>query len=198
MLTSLFAQVADHWMLSTYLSVMVVNESAIIAAFSLVSDIEPVRIAGLALASVAGALTNDIILYGIARYGSERFFKSVTTEGAGSESFFERVFLGNIFLTLLCIKFLFGIRLFLTVYLIAKKRIPFGRFVAYDVCGILLYVGVIGSLGLLVGRGDTGVESMYEEVIRIVTALSILLLIAHLISRFLKKKITEKKKEYAG
>ncbi|MFA9262198.1 MAG: hypothetical protein ACEQSB_02465 [Undibacterium sp.] len=197
MLNAIFGQIADHWILSTYLSVMAVNESAILTAFSLVTDIESQRIVGLVLASAAGALTNDIILYVLARYGSERFFTSATREESESESFFERAFLSNTFLTLLCIKFLFGIRLFLTIYLVAKKRIPFGQFVAYDICGILLYVGVIGSLGLLVGRGNTGAENIYEGVVRIVTALSILLLIAHLVSRFLKKKVAEKKKEYA-
>lgn len=188
MLTSFFGHIADHWALSTYLSVMMLNESAILTAFSLVSDIEPTRIIGLALASIAGALTNDIILYLIARYGSERFFQSRNQEEQSSESFFERVFLSNTFLALLLIKFLFGIRLFLTIYLVARKKIPFVRFVLYDLCGVVLYVSVIGAVGLLIGRGNVDAETAYQTTTRIVSAVCILMLIAHLIKRFLVKK----------
>ncbi len=184
---ALFNQLADHWVLSTYLSVMAVNEGAILAAFSLASDSGRAHLCILALVSAAGALTNDLILYVIARYGAERFLKPASADDLKSASFFERFFLGNVFLALLFIKFLFGIRLFLTMYLVAKKRIPLGTFIAYDILGILLYVAVIGGIGLLVGRGNESAETTYQVIVRTVTAVSLLTLVAHLTGRFLKK-----------
>ena len=186
MLETISTYISQHWFLSTYLSVMVLNESAIITAFSLASPVDSWRLSGIALASIAGALTNDLILYAFARFGAERFFKKSEGE-TNPEPLYERAFLGNPFLALLGIKFLFGVRLVLTVYLVAKKRLPIGRFIAYDLCGIALYVLVIGGVGLLVGRGNAGIQETYILFIRIAGAVGLLLLITHVIGRFLRK-----------
>jgi|GEM_PF-3273493 len=191
MLETLISSISQHALISTYFSVMVFNESAILAAFSFVPQSDSALVVGVAAAAVAGSLTNDLILYALARYGVSRFV-GASEEGSGAESFFERWFLSNIFLTLFFIKFLFGIRLVLTVYLVVKKRVPLGKFIAYDFLGIIFYVTVIGGLGLLVGLGNDGVEASYAAVIRTVTAILILLFISHAVKRLIRWRKMEK------
>ncbi|MFZ1627275.1 MAG: hypothetical protein WAT81_05780 [Candidatus Moraniibacteriota bacterium] len=184
MLSTFLGHIADHSILSTYLGVMVFNEGAILTAFSLASPADSWGLSGLVLASIAGALTNDLILYALARFGAERFFRK--SDGTGPEPLHERVFLGSPFFALLGIKFLFGVRFVLTVYLVAKKCLPIVRFIIYDLCGIALYVFVIGGIGLLVGQGGAGVKNIYVLGIRTLTAVFVLLFVTHIVGRLLK------------
>lgn len=191
------AYIGQYWFLSTYFSVMVLNESAILAAFTLTADQGITRIAGVALAAMAGSFTNDIILYVIARYGFSRFF--VQPEASEREAaIFERFFLKNVFLSLLFIKFLFGVRLFLTIYLVAKKRIPLRPFVLYDMAGVLLYVSVIGGIGILVGSGNNGIESQYSLIVRTVTVVMLsvlgLRILGSILERWLRHLSEDRKK----
>lgn len=189
MLDELMRGITDHWFLSTYLSVMVFNESAILATFSLLEVGDSVKFWGATFAVIAGALTNDLILYVLARYG---FYRFAATDGRStgklsSQSIFENIFLGNIFLSLLFIKFLFGVRIILTIYIVVKQRLSIGKFIAYDLCGVVFYVLVIGSIGLLVGHGIYGTQEMYSLIVRVISALCLLILTTTLISRLLKK-----------
>lgn len=188
MLEASAAYIAQHWLLSTYLSVMVLNESAILTAFTLAADQGGVRIAGVALAAIAGSFTNDIILYAITRYGLTRFFVQSGSETVErEEALLERLFLKNIFLSLLFIKFLFGVRLLLTVYLVAKKRIPFWPFVVYDMAGVLLYVSIVGGIGILVGSGNSDAEDRYSLIVRTITGVTLSVLALRLAGSYLER-----------
>lgn len=178
--------IGQHWFLSTYLSVMVLNESAILTAFTLAADQGGTRIAGIALAAMAGSFTNDIILYVIARYGFGRFFiRSETPEREAA--IFERLFLKNVFLSLLFIKFLFGVRLLLTIYLVAKKQVSFRLFALYDMAGIVLYVSIVGGIGILVGSGNSGIEDRYTLIVRTITAVTLSVLALRLLGAFFER-----------
>lgn len=188
MFETLTIYIGQHWFLSTYLSVMVLNESAILAAFTLAADQGIVRIAGVALAAIVGSLTNDMVLYVIGRYGFSRFFiRSGMPEREAA--IFERLFLKNVFFSLLFIKFLFGVRLLLTIYLVAKKQIPFRPFVLYDIVGVWLYVSVVGGIGILVGSGNDGIESRYSLIVRTITAVTLSVLALRLLGVFLERWI---------
>ncbi len=177
----LIRSIADHWMLSTYFGVVALNEGAILASFSLLGGSEAERYLGVAAASVAGALTNDLILYVMARYGLKRF--SIDDQDGRSteaETIFQKIFLRNAFLSLLFIKFLFGFRIALTLYLVVKRRLPFLRYVAYDLLGIVLYVSVLGSVGWLIGRGIERVDTIYHSMTMSVTIAVSVVLSMHL------------------
>ncbi len=190
MFETILAYISQYWLLSTYLSVMVLNESAILAAFSLALGEGTVRIGLVALATAAGSLTNDLILYALTRYGLMRFFPGMASADSEAErALLDRLFLKHPLLSLLFIKFLFGVRLFLTVYVIAKKRIPFKSFIIYDGLGIMLYVSVIGGIGLLVGSGNSGVEDRYSLVIRTVTVVTLSVLALRLMGWLLEGRI---------
>lgn len=192
MIETISAHIGQHWFLSTYLSVMVLNESAILAAFALAVDQGTMRITGVALAATAGSFTNDIILYVIARYGFIRFFvqsESETTER--EEAIFDRLFLKNVFLSLLFIKFLFGVRLLLTVYLVAKKQIPLRSFALYDMVGVLFYVSVVGGIGILVGSGSSTAEDRYSLIVRTITFVTLSVLALRLLGTFLERRASQ-------
>ncbi len=190
MFETLVTYIGQHWFLSTYLSVMVLNESAILTAFTLAADQGTVRIAGVALAAMAGSFTNDMILYVIARHGFSRFFRSMGSETAErEEAIFDRLFLRKPFLSLLFIKFLFGVRLLLTVYLVAKKQIPLRSFMLYDAIGILIYVSVVGSIGILIAGGNDNIEDRYSWVVRTVTAVTLTVLALRLTGSFFERVI---------
>ena len=189
MLETISAYISQHWFLSTYLSVMVLNESAILTAFALAAEQGTMRIVAVALAAAAGSFTNDIILYMIARYGFARFFvRSGSETREREEAIFERLFLRNIFFSLLFIKFLFGVRLLLTVYLVAKKQIPLRLFALYDTAGILLYVSVVGGIGILVGSGNSAVEDHYSLIVRTVTLVTLSVLVLRFLGTFLERR----------
>lgn len=190
MLETISAYIGQHWFLSTYLSVMVLNESAILAAFALALDEGAVRIALVALAATAGSLTNDLILYALTRYGLMCLFPGVGSRDAEDDrTLLDQLFLKHPLRSLLFIKFLFGVRLLLTAYLIAKKQIPFKAFLVYDGLGILLYVSVIGCIGLLVSGGKSGVEDQYSLVVRTVTVVTLSVLALRLTGWFFERWI---------
>lgn len=180
--------IGQHWFLSTYLSVMVLNESAILTAFTLAADQGGTRIAGVALAAIAGSFTNDIILYVIARYGFGQFFIRSETPEREAE-IFGRLFLKNVFLSLLFIKFLFGVRLLLTIYLVAKKQVPFKLFALYDMAGIVLYVSIVGGIGILVGSGNSSIEDRYTLIVRTITAVTLSVLVLRLLGAFFERRM---------
>jgi membrane protein DedA with SNARE-associated domain len=195
MLDILMGSIADHWLLSAYFGVMIFNESAILAAFSFLGGGGMERFLGVAAVSIAGLLTNDLALYALVRHGVGRLIgvRERSGEETDSESVFERIFLGNVFLSLLFIKFLFGIRLILTVYLVAKKRVSFVKFIVYDLCGIALYVSVLGGIGFLIGHGNRGIQGVYDAGIRTITAIIALVILMHLSARLLKRRKDTKK-----
>lgn len=177
----LIRSIADHWMLSTYFGVVVLNEGAILASFSLLGGSGTERYIGVAAASVAGALTNDLILYVMARYGLKRFSSGDNADkSADAETIFQKIFLRNAFLSLLFIKFLFGFRIALTLYLVVKRRLPFLRYVAYDLLGIVLYVSVLGLVGWLIGKGIERVDMIYHSMAMSVTIAVSVVLSMHL------------------
>lgn len=156
----------DHWMLSTYLGTMIFNENAILTAFSL-SGVD--RYWSIALMAGAGTITNDLILYLLGHFWFGRFIKMDDDQGKIARTFFERVFLRNTFLSLVFMKFFFGMRTFLTVYLVAKKKIPFRTYFIYNLCGIFLYVSVLSLCGWLIGAGFGNTREIYTLIVRIVS-----------------------------
>lgn len=178
---------SQHWFLSAYLGTMAFNEGAILGAFSLLADGSVRRYFFLGLATVFGVLTNDLILYGITHFGVGRFIRKAEEREEEIKSIFEKVFLHSTFLSLLFLKFLVGIRTFLTVYLLAEKRMGLKMFVLYDLCGIILYVVVLGILGVFIGN-DADELGVYHVTIRIAVFITAMAFFGHILSLWLRKK----------
>lgn len=176
-----------HWFLSTYLGTMVFNESAILGAFSLLIDGSVGRYFFLGLAATLGVLTNDLILYGITHFGLGKFIRKVEGKKEEIKNIFEKVFLHNTFLSLLFLKFLVGIRTLLTIYLLAEKRVNLKMYVLYDLCGIILYVVVLGILGIFIGK-DAHQVGFYHVAVRIAVFIAAMAFFGHVLSFLLRKK----------
>ncbi|MEI6650695.1 MAG: hypothetical protein WCL23_04675 [Candidatus Moraniibacteriota bacterium] len=169
--------VADHWALATYFSVMILNESAILSAFGLAVGDVIGKYPGIASASVLGLLTNDSVIFALARFWPGRMKRKEDSSG----SVMERTMTHNVFLSLLFVKFLFGIRFFATLYLVDRKRIPFWKFIAYDACGSTLYVSVLGVVGWCAGNGVGAVSDAYHGVILVMGIVAGTFLFTHLL-----------------
>lgn len=187
MIEFLMGIVSEHWAFSVYFGTVLLNENVILPAFSLSVGLGWERYLGVGLLAGAAVLTNDIILYGAARYGVSRLVQPLSEEER-IESWFEKIFFRNILFSLLFIKFLFGIRTVLTLYLITKKKIGFFSYVLYSLCGIFLYVILLGIFGWLIGQGVGNTVDTYERIAKIVTSVFLVFALAHGVGLFLRRK----------
>lgn len=167
--------IANHWLVSIYFGTMIFNENAILAAFSLSVNGDIGRYAGVTLAAIAGTLTNDLIIFAVTRYWKKYFAKEKYNKKEAT-TIFEKIFFKNIFLSLLFIKFFFGMRIILTVYLIAKKELSLKKYLRYNICGIFFYVFVLGVIGWLIGKGVNDISGSYHKMAGIITGIAIVTL----------------------
>lgn len=194
MIGSLFGYIANHWLVSTYFGTMIFNENAILAAFSLSINGSIGQYIGIALAAIAGTLTNDLVIFAVTRHWIKYFSKEKVNKKEAS-TIFEKIFFRNIFLSLLFIKFVFGMRIILTVYIIAKKELSFKKYLRYNLCGISLYVFVLGVIGWLIGKGVSNVSGNYHKAIGVITGIVIVTVSMRFLWDILRKiKKTRKSK----
>lgn len=182
MLDILTAFLNQHWVWATYFGTMVLNESAILVAFSFSSGSGVGRTLGIGFVAGLGVFTNDLILYALARYGLRRFqYRAPSPESAAEvQTIFERLFLRSTFLSLLFVKFLFGLRLILTLYLITKKNMSLVTFILFDLCGIALYIVVLGGIGWMIGQGLSSSVATYHSIIQVISWVVLVSLLSHL------------------
>jgi len=184
----LLGNIAQHWIVATYFGTMLFNENAILAAFSLSVENGWGRYFGIALVAGMGTLTNDLILYTVARFGLVRFVRKGGEEAEQeAKTIFEKVFLRNIFLSIILLKFLFGMRTFLTLYLVVKKRISFSTYFFYNLCAIVFYITTLALLGWFIGIGIGSTLGVYNVVVKIILVVVIVVVLMHLISYMLRK-----------
>lgn len=184
----LLGNIADYWFLATYFGTMLFNENAILTAFSFSAGGGESRYWGIALAAGMGTLTNDLVLYAVARFGLLRFVqKKIENAKQEDESFFERLFLRNVFLSIVFLKFLFGMRTVLTLYLVVKKRISFPVYFFYNLCGIVLYISVLALVGWFIGIGVGSILGVYNMVVKTVLVVATIIVLTHVIPYVFKK-----------
>lgn len=182
----LMGDVSWYWLLLVYIGTMIFNEGAILAAFSVSLQKNHNYFAGVFLASSLGVLTNDLILFVIAHFGLRKRILLKEDEST-AKTIFQKAFLYNVFLSLLCMKFLFGMRSALTLYLVLKKKLSLKTYLLYSSCGIFLYVCVLALLGFFVGLGVKNVVDIYAMTIRIVGITFGAIVVAHAASFFIRK-----------
>jgi len=100
----------------------------------------------------------------------------------------DKITKGKHFLALLFIKFLYGTRFLIIVYL-AMRKIPFRKFVIYDTIGTTLWLLVIIPVGWLAGKGMYQIISIYRNFTYTVFGLILFLIAFKTIERLLRKKI---------
>jgi membrane protein DedA with SNARE-associated domain len=172
--------ISEHWALSTYFGTILTNENAILVAFSVALGKGVKMYAGVALVAWMGVFTNDIVLFVISKYGLGNFLKKKKEEKK-VENIFSRVFLNNVFVSLFFIKFLFGARTILTLYIIKKNKLSFKTYLKYNLYGTIFYVAVLGTVGFFIGNSVNNLLGTYHSAAKVFTVVVFSVLIIHLL-----------------
>lgn len=104
----------------------------------------------------------------------------------------------NTFLTLLISKFILGVRT-LVIMNFSLKDMKYGKFIRNEIFALLIWLGIMLSIGWAVGRGLLEGYALIKEIERAI-AIGLIFLIAlyflseHIIFLFLRKKKTKRKK----
>lgn len=177
----------EHWIVATCVGALVAGENGILIAFLFVQS-QPAFSGGVILAAYGATLAADLSWYWVGRYGIRRFqSKKKMREVQKIEPAWEHFFDRHILLSLLCIKFLVGLRVILTLYL--AKKIPLKRYLIWDSLGIWLFLGVLWGVARLVHQGTEGALETYQVIIRVLVALGALALLSRLVGYFLQRRL---------
>ena len=101
---------------------------------------------------------------------------------------------GRHFLALLVTKFLYGTRIIMIFYL-AKERLSFARFGAYNAIITGAWAIVICSIGWFAGKGVTWVERAFSSVSLALGVLIIFVVVLYGVRIWLNKIIVEEERE---
>lgn len=91
----------------------------------------------------------------------------------------------HFFWMLIFIKFLIGMRLVLTIYIVLKNKIPFYKKVAYDAVGTLIFLAVLFPIGFLFGKGVSSIFSYTENIMNIISLIVFIIVFMFIVKRVL-------------
>jgi membrane protein DedA with SNARE-associated domain len=132
--------------------------------------------------------------YVIRRHYEKRITKSMQSD---DKRFIISLVDKHFFWVLIFIKFLMGMRLVLTIYIVLKNRIPFFQKVLIDAVGTVLFLAVLFPIGWLFGKGVSSALSLEQNILTILSAVVFIILFVSLAPKifiFVLKKIFKYKK----
>lgn len=186
-LGALAQALTEHWMLATFVGTLVAGENAILIALVFASGQSAQVYGGVLVISYVATLATDLFWYTVGRYGLGSIGRKEAAYDI-SESFIKRFFDRHLFLSILLIKFLVGLRVVLTFYLSTKERLTPGRYLFLDSFGIFVFLAVLAGIARLVNVGTGDAFEVYHTAIRLMTALAAMMIIAHLITYYIKRR----------
>ena len=107
-------------------------------------------------------------------------------------AFVDKITYNKPFLALLFMKFLYGTRFLIIIY-IAMRQVKLKTFLFYDIIGTIIWLLVIIPIGWLAGKGAYNIIPIYKNIGYSIFILILSFVIFKLISRWLKNKITDAK-----
>lgn len=165
-------------------AVFLMGESAILAVAALSAQ-GFIGIKTALVWSFIGSLSADIFWYSMIT----KFFKKQSkehlqeTKPSEDQALLLHFAQHHTFVVLFFIKFLVGMRLFLTFYIVLKKHIKFGTYLWINSLGTLLFVGILFPLGWLLGKGVSSVLSFERGFMGIISVLVLVLVLLPLLRR---------------
>lgn len=192
-----------HAVATVTIGTFLLGENAALAAFALSAQgyINPVL---AVLCVFIGSMLADIFWffmteYVIRRYYEERFEKRlVKAEQKDDEKRFIITLIDkHFFWVLIFIKFLMGMRLLLTIYIVLKNRIPFHKKVILDAIGTVLFLGILFPVGWFFGKGVSSalaVEQGFISFLSIIVFIMLFGAFSHRIVMFFLKRYFRSKK----
>lgn len=145
-----------------------------------------------------GSMSADIFWFFMTEFVIRKYYEEHFTKKATKgehKQFLIKLIDKYFFWVLILIKFLIGMRLILTIYIVLKNRIPFWRKVMLDAVGTVLLFTVLFPVGWFFGKGVSSVLSIQRgatgiiSIIVFVFIFSILIppLIITILKRFFKE-----------
>ena len=183
----MMALLGSYEPLVVYLSVFFLGENGVLAA-SMLSSQGYLLPPTVLLYAALGSLSADIFWYVITVSVLKRMYekKSLKKETISEQKMFLlKVAEKHTFLFLTFIKFLIGMRLFLTIYILLKKHIPFTKYLLINCIGTVLFIGVLFPLGWLLGKGVSSALSVERGVVGVVSVVVVVIIIANFLPRLL-------------
>ncbi len=171
------------------------NGALIAFAFSAQGFISP---ADALIFSFLGSFSADLFWYFIIvstfRSWYERHFKK-TLRASDTKRSFLSLADNHPYALLILLKFLVGVRLILTFYILTKKKLPFQAYFFCILLGNILFVAVLFPIGWLLGTGakealliGQGLSSILTTLVIVgITSQALLYLIRRALLRFSKK-----------
>ncbi len=179
----------NHGALVATIATFLSGENAALALFALSAQgyIHPIK----ALFFVfCGSMLADIFWFVVTEYVLRPYYEkkggvsfALRPKNKTEEKVLRRIDT-HFFWMLIFIKFLIGMRLVLTIYIVLKNKIPFYKKVAYDAAGTIIFLAVLFPIGFLFGKGVSSIFSYTENIMNIIS-----LVVSIIVFMFIAKKI---------
>lgn len=151
--------------------VLFTGEGGAVVAFAFAAQgyINPIS---AAIFAFLGSFSADLFWYFATTGAIKPWFVRRTTKTPIIEEK-SRAFIGLInnhpYILLIILKFLMGIRLMLTLYILTKKHIPFKAYFLCTFLGNLLFIAVLFPIGWLLGKGLGGALILQKDISGVIT-----------------------------
>lgn len=168
LIQSLQEPLAHHGELIVAVSVLMFGENAALAIFALAAKgyIDPVT---AFIWACIGSLASDIFWFFVTEHILRKRFGKYFETKEKTSRLFMHLTENYFFWTLIFIKFLAGIRLMLTIYIVIKNRIPFSTKVILDAIGTVIFMSVLFPIGWYLGKGVSSALSIQQNITYVVS-----------------------------
>lgn len=174
---------------AAYIGAVLMGEFAILAVFILSAQgyIDPTL---AFVASILGMASTDVFWFLFGFYYSTRKHNWHKKESLvrRTAAFWERVATKNIFMSLLFVKFLYGIRWATLIYF-GLRRTKVKTFLYYDVIGVFVFVGVLFAVGWLAGRGIVNLLPVYDNAVLLVFGFVLAFIFVEIFHVYIRKRV---------
>ncbi len=181
-LASTLAHFLERWgVLSVWLIVFLSGENGILASFAVAAQgfIAPIPTFLLAF---LGSLSADIFWFLVGRYSHSYRARHLADEEKTSDTLpLLRLLRTHTFLFMTFMKFLVGMRLFLTLYVARKLPISFKRYLVLNTIGTGVFVVALFPVGWWLGKGVSNALDIEHRITSVFTVIVLVLLIGQLL-----------------
>ena len=167
------------------LATFLLGENAALATFALSAQgyIHPLKAVVFVF---IGSMLADTFWFLVTEYILKRHYKKYIDAKLkkGDEKMLARLVDNHFFVVLIFIKFLVGVRLFLTIYIILKNKIPFYKLALLNAVGTVLFIAVIFPMGWFFGKGFSSMMLAGNWLIKVLSMVVFVVLFVNFLSRF--------------
>lgn len=180
--THLYTLFLNYGLIVLFLGVVFTGDVAIFVAFMLVWQ-GLFSVGSVFTTAVLGILSADIFWFTVGTGLSsawarrQRLHNKHHRRIQKAKQLWTRLTKDNMVHAMLLVRFVYGLRLPTILYL-STQRVSFKSFVLYDAAGIIMYVPILGLLGMLVGKGVDDAFSRFNSFTVILLVFVILLFLA--------------------